>query len=266
MTSRALPGTVWMMLGMVMVGGGDRTALARPESAAEASSIQSIFSHANDQYRQSHYAEAIQGYQAICERGVESGPLYYNLGNALLKSGRTSEALWAYLNAKRLMPRDPDLAANLSYARSLHAVAEGVSLSLPRAIRWLSLRNAFSSEELSTALVWLLWMVAALWVLVGWMPRARAFTRPVVWCASLVATVVLTALIVQTVWVDGVPTAVTVLQGVEVKFAPQESGTLHFALPQGAIVRVLGRQFGWVQVARGDGKSGWVKEDALKAL
>lgn len=265
MMSRAHRWVIGCISGVLLIGGG-QAASAGHGSMIDAAALQLKFSHANEAYRQGRYDEAIPAYHAILDLGVESGPLYYNVGNAFLKSGRTSEALWAYLKAKTLMPRDPDLAANLSYAKSLHPNVDGVSLSIPPLIRWLTIGTIFSLDELSTALLLLLWAAAIAWALVGWAPRARALTRPVAWCVSLATTVVLAALVVQTVCVDGVPKAVTVGKGVEVKFAPQESGTLHFTLPQGAVVRVLGREFGWVQVARADGKSGWVKENALKRL
>ena len=248
------------LIGMMVIGMRTHVASAAVADAA----IRAKASGANEAYRQSHYDEAILTYQAILDSGVESGPLYYNLGNAFLKNGRTSEALWAYLKANALMPRDPDLAANLSYTRSLHVTAESVSVRASGMVPWLTFGGLCSIDELSTMMLVCFWVAVIAWMLAGWMPRARAFMRPTAWLASIATAALLTALIVQTVWVEDVPRAVTIGKSVEVKFAPQESGTLHFALPEGAVVRVLGRQFGWVQVARADGKSGWMKEDGLK--
>jgi hypothetical protein len=61
--------------------------------------------------------------------------------------------------------------------------------------------------------------------------------------------------------------AVVVRPGdVPVRFEPSETGTVHFTLSEGAIVRALGRRDGWYQVARGDGRRGWIEAGALETL
>src|SRR4029077_19623718 len=49
--------------------------------------------------------------------GHESGPVYFNLGNAYFRAGNPGRAILNYERARRLMPRDPDLHANLGFAR-----------------------------------------------------------------------------------------------------------------------------------------------------
>lgn len=57
-------------------------------------------------------------YQQILDRGFVSGVVLYNQGNALLQAGRRGEAIAAYRQAQRYRPRDPQLEANLNYARN----------------------------------------------------------------------------------------------------------------------------------------------------
>jgi hypothetical protein len=45
--------------------------------------------------------------------------LYYDLGNAWLKSGRIGKAIANYRRAQELLPNDPNVVENLRYARSL---------------------------------------------------------------------------------------------------------------------------------------------------
>jgi tetratricopeptide (TPR) repeat protein len=54
-------------------------------------------------------------YQQILDRGVVSGAVLYNQGNALMRAGRRGEAIAAYRRAQRYRPRDPYLEANLQY-------------------------------------------------------------------------------------------------------------------------------------------------------
>ena len=228
--------------------------------------IPSTFQQADERYRNGRFDEAASHYRRILGLGLENGTLYYNLGNALLKNGKTSEALWAYLKASALLPRDADVQANLAYVQSLLHPGVEASVRPPRLIQWLSFRQRFATSELAGwSGVWL-WVLGLVWSLSTWWPQSRRVAQPIAWLSGITAAVFLTALVAQTAWVDGVPKAVIVREHIDVKFSPQATGTTHFTLPEGALVRVLGHEFGWVQLKRADGLSGWVPEDALSAL
>ncbi len=228
--------------------------------------VSSTFQQANERYRNDKFDEAASAYRRILELGLENGVLYYNLGNALLKSGKKSEALWAYLKAKVFLPRDADVQANLEYVQSLLQPGVNASMRPSRLIRWLSFHQRFGTSELTGWSSLWVWLVVCVWSLPTWWPKTHRVARPIGWFTGIVATVFLTALVVQTVWVDGVPKAVIVTGQVEVKFSPQATGTTHFTLPEGTLVQVLAHEFGWIQLKRADGLSGWVPEDVLSAL
>ena len=59
------------------------------------------------------FRRAASLYQEIVDQGVRSGMLYYNLGNAQVRAGDPGRAVAAYLTAKRYLPLDPYLEANL---------------------------------------------------------------------------------------------------------------------------------------------------------
>jgi tetratricopeptide (TPR) repeat protein len=71
------------------------------------------FAHAQSR---KDFLKAASRYQSILERGVVSGELLYNRGNALLRAGERGRAIAAYRRARRYLPRDPYLAANLRRA------------------------------------------------------------------------------------------------------------------------------------------------------
>ena len=226
----------------------------------------SMFQQANERYRDGKFDEAASSYRRILELEVENGTLYYNLGNALVKSGKKSEALWAYLKAKAFLPRDADVQANLEYVQSLLQAGVDASARPSRLIQWLTFHQRFATSELTGWSALWVWMLGLVWSLATWWPRTRRVAGPVAWLLGLVAAVFLAALIVQTVWVDAVPRAVVVREPIEVKFSPQATGTTHFTLPEGTIVHILRHEFGWVQLTRADGLSGWAPEGAVKTL
>ena len=251
-----------IVVALTVVAGaiGAEMALAEPGLK-----IRLAFHQANEQYRRQHFDEAAQRYQTMLDGG-ENGTLYYNLGNALLKSGHRGEALWAYLKASAFFPRDADLQANLAYVRELLHMGVEASIAPPRLIRWLTLDQQFATAELATWFGVLLWLAVACWSLAAWIPAVRPALRPVAWLVSGVTVVVLTALLTQTMRIDAVPRAVAIRDRIDARFSPHESGTTYFTLREGTIVRMLGQDGGWVQVERADSRSGWVPAESVKSL
>ena len=92
------------------------------------------FDSANKLYEEGKFAEAVSAYEKLAQSGETSAALYFNLGNAFFKSGQIGRAVAAYRTAEQLTPRDPDVRANLQFARNQ---AQGPTLSPGRWQRWL---------------------------------------------------------------------------------------------------------------------------------
>jgi tetratricopeptide (TPR) repeat protein len=107
--------------------------LATGTLAAGGDGPSALFIRANGLYGDGKYAEAATAYEQILAQGIESGAVQYNLGNAYLKAGDVGRAVLAYERARRLIPGDPDLAANLGFARE--SARDVPETSLPGAHR-----------------------------------------------------------------------------------------------------------------------------------
>src|SRR5262249_60282743 len=110
------------------------------------------------------YAAPAAEHERLLASGVASANPYFNLGNAYLKAGQTGRAILAYERARRLAPGDPDLRANLTFARSPEATPEPAPwwtrVLFPLAASW-------SSDAL------LLGAACAWWLLAGVRVAAR---------------------------------------------------------------------------------------------
>ncbi|MFQ5454051.1 MAG: tetratricopeptide repeat protein, partial [Candidatus Zixiibacteriota bacterium] len=85
---------------------------------------------ANKFYQDKDYNSAIRLYNSILNRGIESAPLYFNLGNAYFKQGNLGYAVLNFMKAKRLDPEDEDILNNLNFVRQFSAIQmEGVELN-----------------------------------------------------------------------------------------------------------------------------------------
>lgn len=67
-------------------------------------------------YDQGDFKKAATVYEDLVKSGIQNGSVFYNLGNTYFRLGEKGKALAAYLAARRLLPRDPDIKANLKFA------------------------------------------------------------------------------------------------------------------------------------------------------
>ncbi|HNQ22285.1 MAG TPA: SH3 domain-containing protein [Phycisphaerae bacterium] len=87
------------------------------QALADFEQAQSLHSSDPERARQL-YRSAAQRFSTVVAAGVVNGRLEYNLGNALLQAGDLGGAILHYRRAERLIPGDPHLDDNLSWARS----------------------------------------------------------------------------------------------------------------------------------------------------
>lgn len=62
------------------------------------------------------YRESAKQLESLVEDGIQSGAVYYNLGNSYFRAGDYGKAILSYRKAKPYRPRDPYLNANLQQA------------------------------------------------------------------------------------------------------------------------------------------------------
>ena len=228
-------------------------------------SPQTTFFHANALYKDGQYAAAAREYEEVLRSGLESGPLYFNLGNAYFKAGETGQAILNYERARRLMPRDPDLEANRTYALSLTGADACVAALWQRVVFPLADRMA------TRRLVWIASSMYTLLLLA--LTAYRLWSRRPRWLIY-VATTLGTFLIVATMSLarqvladDWQHRAVVVTPGdTPARFEPADNGTVHFVVKEGTSVRILDTRQGWVQVARCDGRRGWMPGTSVEDL
>ncbi|MGN0191152.1 MAG: BatD family protein, partial [Candidatus Cryptobacteroides sp.] len=78
-----------------------------------------LWDRANQAYSEGRWEDAVADYSMIVSIGMESAPLYYNLGNALYKTGSLSGAIVNYRRALKIDSSYEDARYNLEFARSL---------------------------------------------------------------------------------------------------------------------------------------------------
>src|SRR6266700_7137667 len=138
--------------------GAPERASAAAAGWSRAESPTSAFEAANKLYKQGKHSEAAANYQKLIQAGRVSAALYFNLGNSFFKSGQIGRAIAAYRQAERITPRDPDLRANLRFARNQ---IQGPTLAVNSWQRWLRKLTLNEWTLLAAASLWLWFLLLA---------------------------------------------------------------------------------------------------------
>lgn len=226
---------------------------------------QTVFFQANALYSQGQYQQAAHAYERLRQAGLESGQLFFNLGNAYFKAGEKGKAILNYERARRLAPGDADVAANLAYVRSLTGAEACDPSGLQQLIFPLTHRFPTSTLVWLTSGAYTFFMLCLMLYRL-WPRHPRWLVYTAVLLVSLFV-VVGTSLARQVYVNDWQQLAVLVASGeTSVRFEPAEDGTEHYVLPEGAPVHVLDTRADWYQIARCDGRRGWVAAHSVEQM
>ncbi len=220
----------------------------------------SVYQRANVYYEQAKYDEAIKQYNSILESGLESGNLYYNLGNCYFKKGELGKAVLNYEKARRLIPLDKDLESNYEYATSqIKAQAIFSKKSLP--LRVLNnLSEKFTIDGLTV-------LLSVFFILIFVSILISLFFRPFKRNALIFATFLGIFLIISFAALRGKIAhlnreAIIIAAQADAKFEPMDKATTYFTLYEGMKVEIISTQDNWHKVKRPDNKTGWIPAPA----
>jgi len=205
------------------------------------------------------FLKAAAMYQSILDRGVTSGVVLYNQGNALMQAGQRGRAIAAYRQAQRYRPRDPYLEANLRYALGPQDPQDRRPL-VEHLLFWQDWLSYPEKLHLAAAVVAITFLLGVAAIAV----RKRALAR-----AGLAGLVVGLVAILSAGY-DWYRYEYTV-HGVVVQrevVARKGNGTsyepaLTAPLTEGTEVKLIARRGDWVLVRIAGGQEGWLPEEAV---
>lgn len=225
-----------------------------------ASDITSDFSAANRFYAQGKFPEAAKAYETILQSGTTSPALLFNYGNAEFKSGHLGNAIAAYQRAQQLSPRDAELRANLAFARNQ---VQGVTLRESRWQNWVGALTLNEGAMLTAVLFWLtLGLLVVRQLRPALVPKLKSAARILV-VLTIFSTTVLG---LQAANHFSRASAVVIANNVTARSGPFDDAQSVFTARDGAEFSVLSRREGWVQVADGSGKIGWLPGKQVEVL
>ncbi|MCK5688812.1 hypothetical protein KAI87_06055 [Myxococcota bacterium] len=234
---------------------------ASPQAAQQAEEPATLFVRAAGDYDAGEHKKAAQGFQKLIDAGYANSHVLYNAGGAQLRAGNTGLAIAAWLQAQNLAPRDQDITANLSFART--KTTDDIHYPPPsEALRTLFFWHyGMSLGELyvtllftnlflwAFVLIWRLWWQRARWIAVGFLALSLALGSSVLIRES---SPTLTAVVTQ-------PT-------LEAFSGTSVDAVKRFTVHEGAELRFKEKRGEWLRVVLPNNEEGWLRQNGVVQL
>ncbi|NWG14224.1 MAG: tetratricopeptide repeat protein [Acidobacteria bacterium] len=237
-------------------------------AAPEGENPASWFAQGNAKYQSGDFPGAEELYRRLVDSGVESGAVYYNLGNACFKQKKIGPAIYFWEKALARMPRDQDVKANLELA-DLFVVDRIEVPPDPVTIRWILVAVHFFTLEQES------WIVVALFILTNamvavYIVAGRSGTALKALVAAGICALLLACSLASFAWKlyesAYIRRGVVVAEKVDIRSGPGTHNVTVFTVHEGVRLRIHNTVGGWYQVSLPNGWSGWLPSDSVWPL
>ena len=245
-----IPRSIWLFILLV--------------SLLNAQDLDSRFTMANQAYADENFQQAIELYSKILDEGVESGEVYFNLGNAYYKTNDLGRAILYYEKARKYIEGDPALEQNLKLARL--KIVDKIE-PIPKLFLeewWSELTHIFSLDTF----LWICFSMFTLLILLVIIQLfySRRILNQIIWITSILFVLVLIITISVIYEFETTQFGVILEEKVSVVSEPDIDGTEVFILHEGTKVRINRNLNNWLEISIPDGKIGWLQEASLEII
>ena len=228
----------------------------------------SLLVKANKHYIAGEYDQAIKSYQEILNNNKESAEVYYNLGNALYKTGSYTQSILNYERARLLAPNDEDIQFNLDLANQ-HVVDAIDPLPQVFFVRWWNnITNKHSVDgwaKISVIAFILFLILSGLF----FFTNKSLVKRISFWVGILTIVISIFSFNFAARHKKRMTEhnfAIITQPSVTVKSSPSESGTDLFLIHEGLKVEIKDRLGGWMEIRLSDGNQGWLPSNSIERI
>jgi len=232
------------------------------KSLAENTDSASIkINRGNELYLTGNFNEAIALYESVRKEGFQNGYLSYNLGNAYFRAGEKGKAIFNYIEAQNLLPREDQIRANLNFA--LSKTEDRLMPSKENAVTalffWTNDLNLKEHACLVISLNFLFWLSMIAW---HYQPLSVLDTlRKIVLGFFLLS---ICGAGIRFYFDSQEQLAVVLSKTIQVVSSPGAEAKTLFELHEGAVIEILDQQGDWEKISMGSGKTGWTRNEFLK--
>jgi tetratricopeptide (TPR) repeat protein len=243
---------VCLMLGFLFPGNGHAEANTEKQ-----------FAEANELYRNKKFSESAVLYEKTAQEKPAAN-VYFNLGNAYFKSGKVGLSILNYERARKLAPRDPDIAANLDFAKRT------IEYEIKNKENWYIKQVRSFLKGTTFDECWLLALGAYLFFIVFFLINIFGRGKPILGRATFNMLLLLLLcslpLMLKYSQLGTRNHAIVTEPEAEVRYGPSINDRLAFRLVEGLRVTVKGAKDDWYQIELDNEHMGWIPKSDITVI
>lgn len=223
---------------------------------------------ANEAYNQGLYDSALNTYHQVIDQGLESGELYYNIGNAYYKNNDVASAILYYEKARKLLPNDENIEYNLSIANSM--IVDKIE-NVPELFykEWWNFFYNFMGAD-AWAIFALISFALLVFTIGSFIISNKRSHRKISFYISgifFLVTVTTSTLAYQKYYYNIEHKEAIVFDlSITVKSSPTQNAVDLFVIHEGTKVRIIDKIDNWVEIRIKNGSVGWLPEKSIKEI
>ncbi|MAE07748.1 MAG: hypothetical protein CL661_03185 [Bacteroidetes bacterium] len=228
----------------------------------------SLILAANNSYNNGLYDSALITYHKVLNGGIESGELYYNMGNAYFKNNDIASAILYYEKAKRLLPNDTEIRYNLNIANSM--IVDKIE-KVPELFyhRWWNFfYNKLGADAWTIfTLISFTFLIVTIGLFIMSKQRQNRKISFYLGLLFLIITVTSYALASQKFNASIEQNeAIVFTSSITVKSSPTQNAVDLFVIHEGTKVKIIDKIDNWVEIKIQNGSVGWLPEKSIKPI
>lgn len=234
----------------------------------QAQSSEELFSQGNKLYQEGEYSKAIDIYDEIEAKNIESADLYFNIGNCYYKMNKVAPSIYYFEKALKLDPTHSDAAFNLEFAKrmTIDAIEELPKTFIQKISENVIQKLPFDSWALFAVIA--SFLVAIFFLLYYFSGSSKKklfyFNMSLLALVMLIITVTFAFSSFNIAKKDR--PAIIFAEKAEIKNAPTLKSEDAFELHEGTKVQILDELDGWKKIKIADGKIGWIYEKDIREI
>jgi len=223
---------------------------------------------ANNAYNQGLYDSALVTYSRVINKGVESGELYYNMGNAYYKNNDIASAILYFEKASMILPNDEDVKYNLNIANSM--IVDKIE-KVPELFYhhwWNSIYNIMAADAWAIfALVSFSFLILSIGLFILSKKRGNRKLSFYIGMLFLIITIASSALASQKYYLNiEHKEAIVFISSITVKSSPTLNSVDLFVIHDGTKVEIIDRIDSWVEIKIQNGSTGWLPKKSIREI
>lgn len=255
--------TVGIMLFFGFVLSGYAQHISKKIDAAEA---ERLFEKGVAFYKEGEFDKSAQIFSILVDNKVESGPIYYNLGNSYFKMGKLAYARVAYERAQQFIPRDEDLSGNIAYLRT--KLEDNIELPKQN-ILWniyFSPVEFLNRNELSILLLSVYGILMLVWCCAVSVQGLKKVFIPLLVLFGCISIWIGSVFFLKVTYESHPHYAVVMPNEIPVRWGNTDEDKVAFYLHSGTKVIIRQMRDNWMLITIGKDKSGWIKLNNVEVI